>query len=62
MHSGQRNPLQLPQNEQFNQLSSSPIIGKIIGDSNNSFLFPPLNSSNSSATLDYDAHINTNID
>ena len=59
MNTGKRNPLKLPQDEQFDKLSSSPIIGKIIKNANNEILFPSLNKTNSFATLDYDAHINT---
>ena len=61
MHTGKPNPLQLPQNEQYNQLSSQLISGKLIHTQNN-FLFPALNSSNNFATIDYEAHINTKID
>ena len=39
------------------------ISGKIVLDnSNNKFVFSALNVSNSFATIDYDAHINTKID
>ena len=52
MHTGQPNP-QSTINEY--------IVGKIVLDnSNNKFVFPALNVSNNVATIDYDAHINTN--
>ena len=39
------------------------ISGEIVLDnSNNKLIFPALNVSNNFATIDYDAHINTNID
>ena len=63
MHTGKPNPLQLPQNEQYNQLTTQLISGKLI-HTQNKFLFPALNSSSSNnfATIDYEAHINTKID
>ena len=61
MQTGKPNPLQLPQNEQYNQLTTQLISGKLIHNQNK-FLFPALNSSNNFATIDYEAHINTKID
>ena len=61
MRTGEPNPLQLPQTEQYNQLTTQLISGKSI-HTQNKFLFPALNSSNNFATLDYEAHINTKID
>ena len=61
MHTGKRNPLQLPQNEQYNQLTTQLISGKII-HTQDKFLFLALNSSNNFATFDYEAHINTKFD
>ena len=61
MQTGKHNPLQLPQNEQYNQLTTQLISGKLI-HTQNKFLFPALNSSNNFATIDYEAHINTKID
>ena len=54
-------PLQLPQNEQYNQLTTQLISGKLI-HTQDKFLFPALNSSNNFATIDYEAHINTKLD
>ena len=62
MNTGNRNPLQLPEDKTYTTLTSAPIIGKLVKDANNKFLFPPLNTSNSFATVDYDTHINTKID
>ena len=54
MHTGQPNP---------HSMIDEYISGKIVLDnSNNKFVFPALNDSNSFATIDYDAHINTKID
>ena len=61
MHTGKPNALQLPQNEQYNQLTTQLISGKLI-HTQDKFLFPALNSSNNFATIDYEAHINTKID
>ena len=61
MQTGKPNPLQLPQTEQYNQLTTQLISGKLI-HTQNKFLFPALNSSNKFATIDYEAHINTKID
>ena len=61
MQTGKPNPLQLPQNEQYNQLTTQLISGKLF-HTQNKFLFPALNSSNNFATIDYEAHINTKID
>ena len=38
MHTGKRNPLQLPQNEQYNQLTTQLISGKLI-HTQDKFLF-----------------------
>ena len=61
MHTGKHNPLQLPQNDQYNQLTNQLISGKLI-HTQYKFRFPALNSSNDFATIDYEAHINTKID
>ena len=56
MQTGKPNPLQPPQNEQYNQLTTQLISGKLI-HTQNKFLFPALNSSNNFATIDYEAHL-----
>ena len=61
MHTGKRNPLHLPQNEQYNQLATQLFSGKLIHTQDN-LLFPALNSSNNFANIDKEAHINTKID
>ena len=61
MHTGKPNPLRLPQNERYNQLTTQLSSGKLI-HTQDKFLFPALNSSNNFATIDYEAHINTKID
>ena len=54
MHTRQPNP---------RSMIDENIFGKIVLDnSNNTFVFPALNVSNTFATIDYDAHINTKID
>ena len=58
MHTGERNPLQLPEDEQNEKLSSQLISGKRIHNQKK-LMFPALNSSNNSATIDYEALINT---
>ena len=59
MHTGKRNPLQIP--EQYDTLSTQLISGKLI-ENQNRLLFTALNPSNNFATIDYEAHANTNID
>ena len=61
MHTGKPNPLQLPQNEQYNQFTTQLISGTLI-HTQDEFLFPVLNSSNNFATIVYEAHENTKID
>ena len=61
MHTGKRNPLQLPEDEQYTKLSTQLISGKLV-HTRNELLFPALNSSNNFATIDYGAHLNTKID
>ena len=61
MHTGKPNPLQLPQNEHYNQLTTKLISRKII-HTQDKFLFPALDSSKNFATNEYEAHINTKID
>ena len=61
MQTGKPNPLQLPQDEQYNQLTTQLISGKLI-HTKDKLLFPALNSSNNFATIDYEAHINTKLD
>ena len=54
MHTGQPNP---------HSIIDEYISGEIVLDtSKNKFIFPALNVSNTFATIDYDAHINTKID
>ena len=64
INTGERKPSILPQNEQFNQYSSEyhKLIGKLIEDKDKKYLFPPLNSTNNFATIDYETQINTKID
>ena len=54
MHTGQPNP-----HSMTDEYNSSKIV---LDNSNNKFVFPALNFSNNFATIDDDAHINTNID
>ena len=61
VQTGRPNPLQLSQNEQYNQLTTQLISGKLIHTQDN-IRFPALNSSNNFATIDYEAHINTKIE
>ena len=61
MQTGKPNPLQLPQDEQYNQQTTQLISGKLI-HTKDKLLFPALNSSNNLATIDYEAHINTKLD
>ena len=61
MQTGKPNPLQLPQNEQYNRLTTQLISGKLV-HTQDKLLFPALNSSNNFATIDYEAHINTKLD
>ena len=60
MHTGKPNPLRPPQIEQYNQLTTQLISEKF--HTQDKFLFLALNSSNTFATIDYEAHINTKID
>ena len=54
MHTGQPNPT---------SIIKEYISGKLVlNHSNNKYVFPALNVSNNSATIDNDAHINTKID
>ena len=55
MHSGKRNPLQLPDVEQYTRHSA-----QLISDKSNQTLFSC--SSNYSATIDFEAHVNTKKD
>ena len=50
MHTGKRNRLQLPEDEQYDRLSTQLICGKLI-QPQNKFLFPALNSSNNIAAM-----------
>ena len=54
MHTGQLNPQPI-----FNEHISGKIV---LNNSNNQLMFPALNVSINSATIDYDAHIITKID
>ena len=62
MRTGNRNPLYLPEDEQYRSFLNTQISGKLVNTDNDEFIFPPLNSSNNFALVDYDAHINTKID
>ena len=61
MHTGKRNPLQLPEDEQYDKLSTQLVSGKLVHNQKR-LLFPALNSSNDFDTIDYEAHINTKTD
>ena len=61
MHTGKHNALQLPQNDQYNQLTTQLISGKLV-HTQDKFLFPALNSCNNFVTNYYEAQINTKID
>ena len=61
MQTGKPNPLQLPQDEQYNQLTTQLISGKLI-HTKDKLLFPALISLNNFATIDYEAQINTKLD
>ena len=61
MHTGKQNHLQLPQNGQYNQLTTQLISGKF-NHTQDKFLFPALNSCNNFVTNYYEAQINTKID
>ena len=54
MHTGQPNPQPM-----INKYFSDKIV---LDNSNNKFIFPTLNVSNSFATIDYNAHTNTKTD
>ena len=62
LNTGKRNPLHLPEDDQFIRYSSQnqQITGRLVKD-NDICLFPPLNSTNNFATIDYDAHVHTKI-
>ena len=61
MHTGKRNPLQLPEDEQYTNISTQLISGKLV-HTQNKHTFPALNSSNNFATNDNEAHRNTKSD
>ena len=61
MHTCIRNPLQLPEDEQYNQLTTQLTSGRLL-HTQDKFLFPALNSLNHFATIEIEAHINTKID
>ena len=63
LNTGKRIPLHLPKDDQFIRYSSQnqQIIGRLVKDKDK-FLFPPLNSTNNFATIDYDAHVYTKTD
>ena len=61
MHTGKRNPLQLPEDEQYVRLSSQLTTINLFHNQNY-LIFLALNSSNSFETIDYEAHCNTKID
>ena len=62
MNTGKRNPLHLPEDDQFIRYSQNQqVTGRLIKDKDK-FFFPQLNSTNNCATIDYDSHVNTKID
>ena len=61
MHCGHRNHLQLPENEQYDRLSTQLISGKLVQDPTK-LLLPALNYSTNCATIVYQAHNNTKND
>ena len=54
MHTGQPNPQYM--------ITECISCKSVFDNSNNHFIFPALNVSNTLATIDYDAHVNTKID
>ena len=58
MDTGERNPLQLLEDEQYTKLPTLLISGKLV-HTQTKFLFPDLNYSNKFATIDNEAQINT---
>ena len=61
LHTGQRNLLQVLEDEQDVRLSTQLISGKLV-QYRYKILFPALNSSKNSATIDYKTHFNTKFD
>ena len=61
MHTGKRNPLQLPEDEQYTRLSVHSI-SSILIHTQNKLLLPALNSTDNFAIFDYETHIKTKID
>ena len=62
LNTGKRNPLHLPEDDQFIRYSQNQqVTGRLIKDKDK-FFFPQLNSTNNCATIDYDSHVNTKID
>ena len=55
MHTGKLNPLQLPEDEQYDKLSTQLISGKLVHNQNK-LSFRALNSSNNFATIEYEEH------
>ena len=60
LQTGKRYPLQLPEGEQYDKLSTQLISGKVIHGKK--IIFPALNSSNIFAFINYEAHKYTKID
>ena len=60
MYIGQRNPLKLPEDEQYKHFSTQPNSVKIV-QNQNKFTFRALNCSKNFATTDYEGHIITKI-
>ena len=58
MLTGKRNPLKIPEDEQYTQLSTQHFSGKLV-HTQNKLLFPALNYSDNFATIDFESHINT---
>ena len=61
MHTGKRNHLQLPEDEQYTKLSTQLIPCNQV-HAENKLVFRALNSSDNFAIIDYEGHINTKID
>ena len=55
MHTGQRNPLQLPEDEQYDRFSTQPFASKLV-QILTKLLFHALNSSKIFAIFDYEDH------
>ena len=60
MHSGKRNRLRIPKDEQYDRISTELVSGNLI-HTQSKLLYPDLNSSINFATTDKEAQINTKI-